>query len=68
MWWRDYYERSRYKGLSDFESHDEEHLEESRDIGWINHGDALWDGNIRWFRDEEKEEKNERPQALSVSE
>jgi hypothetical protein len=26
-------------------------IEESRDYGSINHGDAFWDGNIWWFRD-----------------
>lgn len=53
-WWKDYYERFRYKGLSDsgIENHDgdEEQFEETRDVGWINHGDVLWEGNIRWFR------------------
>ncbi len=60
-----YYERSRYKGLPDTESHDEEHLEEARGLGQINHGDALWDGNIRWFRGAEKtkEESKSLPAA-----
>ena len=50
-WWKEYYERSRYMSLSNTESLDEEHLEEAREIGWINHGDALSDGNINWFRE-----------------
>ena len=64
-WWKEYYERSRYKGFGDTETHDEEHLEESREIGWFNHGDALWDGNIRWFRD--AEETKEGPKSLPVA-
>lgn len=59
MWWRDYYERSRYKGDKDFSSNEEERLEEAREMGGINHGDVLWDGNIGWFRSEETEEKKE---------
>lgn len=59
MWWRDYYERSRYKGDRDLSSNEEERLEEAREMGGINHGDALWDGNIGWFRSEETEEKKE---------
>jgi hypothetical protein len=29
---------------------DEEHFNETKDCGKINHGDALWDGMINWFR------------------
>lgn len=29
---------------------DEERFEETRSYGMINHGDALWDGMINWFR------------------
>jgi hypothetical protein len=29
---------------------EEESFQETRDYGTINHGDALWDGMINWFR------------------
>ena len=64
-WWKEYYERSKYKGFEDTETHDEEHLEEARDLGQINHGDALGDGNIRWFRD--AEETKEGHKSLPVA-
>jgi hypothetical protein len=30
---------------------DDDFNENMRTGGWINHGDALWDGMIWWFRD-----------------
>lgn len=36
---------------SDDEQLDEEYFEENANSPWINHGDALWDGMIGWFRD-----------------
>jgi hypothetical protein len=29
---------------------DEDDFNETKDYGVINHGDALWDGMINWFR------------------
>lgn len=64
-WWRDYYERSKYKSsISSSESNEEEQLEESRSSGLIGHGSALWDGMIRWFREEEKEKKEVASQSV----
>jgi hypothetical protein len=55
-WWKEYHERSRYKSsYKEDDEMDEEHLEESREMGYINHGDALSDGNINWFRSEPEE-------------
>jgi hypothetical protein len=65
-WWKDYYERSRYKSSSFGEEHDEEHLEESRSLGCIGHGSALWDGMINWFRKEEKEKKEMASQSVAA--
>jgi hypothetical protein len=55
-WWKNYYTRKTPviiqtddESLEDLE--DESHrLREDRDTGWINHGDAMWDGMIDWFR------------------
>lgn len=57
-WWDLYDERSRPvlppKTGSEKEDADMdgESRGESRDYGSINHGDALWDGMINWFRDD----------------
>jgi hypothetical protein len=51
-WWEEWKKRSKYKGFSDEEDLDNEHLSEYRSSGSINHGSALSDGNIGWFRSE----------------
>jgi len=55
-WWKEYYIRKNPilvqtdgQSMSDKEM-DDEHFAETRDYGTINHGDALWDGMINWFR------------------
>lgn len=66
-WWRDYYERSKYKSsLVREESQEEEQLEESRSMGCIGHGSALWDGMIKWFRDEEKKKEKIESQPVAA--
>lgn len=55
-WWKNYYLRKTPVIIET----DEESLEDLRDesyrlredknTGWINHGDAMWDGMIDWFR------------------
>lgn len=55
-WWKLYRERSQNvqppeEGEdSQMVELDNERMEEDRDYGKINHGDALWDGMINWFR------------------
>lgn len=55
-WWKEYYIRKNpiivqtdKDSLYD-KRMDDEHFSETRDYGEINHGDALWDGMINWFR------------------
>ncbi len=36
---------------SDDDQLDQEYFDEDKRSPWINHGDALWDGMIGWFRD-----------------
>jgi hypothetical protein len=40
-----------YKKDEDDFMDDDDFNENMRTGGWINHGDALWDGMIWWFRD-----------------
>jgi len=57
QWWKLYKERSQNvqppKDIDDnlqMAELDNEQMEETRSYGKINHGDALWDGMINWFR------------------
>jgi hypothetical protein len=55
-WWEQYYIRKNPLVVqTDDESMEDKRMEderfsETRDYGTINHGDALWDGMINWFR------------------
>jgi hypothetical protein len=55
-WWKEYYIRKNPVIVqTDSESMedkrmDDESFAETKDYGEINHGDALWDGMINWFR------------------
>lgn len=56
-WWDALWEKKRkiqpenYKKTEDDEWDKEEFDEDRSFSSWINHGDALWDGMIWWFRD-----------------
>ena len=62
-WWDEYHKRSRYGESEEDEEFDKEHLAEYRGSGSINHGNALFDGNIRWFRKEKEKESKSQPLA-----
>ena len=55
-WWAEYYKRKNPLIVeTDEESMEDKRIDdmnfrETRDYGEINHGDALWDGMIDWFR------------------
>jgi hypothetical protein len=56
-WWRELKNKKTkitpdgYKKNDDDVWDEDEFNEDMRTGGWINHGDALWDGMIGWFRD-----------------
>jgi hypothetical protein len=59
-WWKEYENRRKTvdfkseKNETEWEKQDremdEQDFEETKSYGMINHGDALWDGMINWFR------------------
>jgi hypothetical protein len=56
-WWNLLKEKKRKINPGDYKKTDEDEFDEDefdedrRFSSWINHGDALWDGMISWFRD-----------------
>jgi len=50
-WWKELKNKKSKITPEDYQKNDDDEFDNDEFDTWINHGDALWDGMIGWFRD-----------------